>query len=186
MIAAAFSALIIPGLGCGLTAVMRDSTKPGQITDTAMPRERKWPRKPSPQARTANLLAQYACASGATTKAASDDMMAICPCPRAIMPGSAASTVSTTPSMLIARMRRTCSASSVLLLVPGEMPALAMTRSSGLARSTAAIHSRNAARSVTSSTAGDVVAPSRRTSVSVAASRPASRPDSARCTPCAA
>ncbi len=46
------------GMGKGLTSVMGERTKPGQITETPMPSPRRLPLSASPQAFTAALLAQ--------------------------------------------------------------------------------------------------------------------------------
>lgn len=108
--------------------------------------------------------------------AANDDMMAIWPCPRRAMGTISGITVLTTPSTLTAKIRLVWSTPSTPRAVPPEMPALAMTRSTGWWRSTSWIHAAKAGACVTSPVALTTSAPRRRQSAATCSRRSASRP----------
>ena len=95
----------------------------------------------------------------------------------------AGSTVFSTPPRLVSNTARTWLGGSTPPPVPAEMPALAMTRSSGPA---AAIQSRMAAWSRTSSARVRTAAPRAAQDASTAASRAVSRPERCSVTPGAA
>src|SRR5689334_15923476 len=102
MIAAARSAGINIGIGKGFFAVMRETTNPGQITETATPFGARSARRPSPQVRTNALLAQYEDARGRPRNDAIDDIRAIWPRPRRTIGSMSGATVLMTPSTLMA------------------------------------------------------------------------------------
>jgi len=110
-------------------------------------------------------------------KLASDAMTATWPRRRAVMRGSSGSIVLSTPPMLtsiVLRMIEKSSSEELSLSI--EMPALAITRSTGWASSNACSHAARRSRSTTSTVAATTVAPLARHAAATFSSRPASRP----------
>ena len=114
---------------------------------------------------------------------ASELTIAIWPWRRRRMRSAAGWTVLSTPSTLVRNMARACAGVSPSPAVLPEMPAFAITRSSGLRASAEKTQSSTAGRSVTSMTPGTTSAPADRQWSQTSSNRTELRPESARKTP---